>query len=130
MGYETYFEGEMKIELKEPHLSNLKAKLSEIFHNRAVDMNINENKLLVNDEWKNGNGTMEKIVLYIEKYGKLFSGTIFCFGEDSKDKWEILIDGNKSFIREVGDYMTLNRSERKQRALASYCEANKTYKLL
>ena len=113
MGYWTYFKGELEIQLKEPNLTDLKTIITQKFNNKDVVI-VNENCLKVDDEWKDS-GLMEDIVLFIQKYGKLYSGTISCNGEDSQDVWKIFISDNKPFIREKGKFTTLNRSLRKEK---------------
>jgi hypothetical protein len=114
MGYWTYFEGELQIELKEPHLTNLQMNISQKFDNKDAVI-VNEGYLKVDDEWKDGSGLMEDIILFIQKYGVLKSGDISCKGEDSQDVWEIFISDKKPFIREIGKIVTLNRSSRKEK---------------
>ncbi|MCK2000074.1 hypothetical protein MZM54_01580 [[Brevibacterium] frigoritolerans] len=113
MGYQTYFIGEMEIELGTQHLSNLKANLSHTFGSKNTVI-VEENFLKIDDEWKNG-GSLENIILFIEKYGKLISGTIKCYGENSTDVWEVIIKENKPFYREVGSSLTSHRATRRQR---------------
>ena len=119
MGYLTYFEGQLEIELKDPYLNKLQDFISNTFKDKNAVI-IVENSLKVNDEWNNGSGIMEEIVLFIERFGKIISGSISCAGEDSKDVWEILILDNKPYIREQGTMLTLSRSSR-------YPESDKPY---
>ena len=109
MGYYTYFQGEIKIELNEPHVSKLQNKLLEDFNGKDV-IKVNEHSLTVNDEWKNGR-LMENTLLFIKEHGKLLSGKILCSGEDQDDVWEIFISDGKPHICEIGTAMTLARSE-------------------
>lgn len=113
MSYYTWFNGKLEIELKEPYLQELQAYLSNEF-SANVRIVVTEDSLKVADEWKDS-GLMEKVVLFIAEHGKLISGSIRCNGEDSKDVWEIFVEGNQPFIRELGKTMTLNRSERKEK---------------
>jgi hypothetical protein len=113
MGYWTYFEGNLQIQLKEPHLSNLQIIISQKLNNKD-SLIVNENYLKVDDEWKDVSGFMEEVVLFIHKYGVLISGDISCKGEDPKDIWEIFISHKKPFIREIGKMVTLDRSSRKE----------------
>jgi hypothetical protein len=113
MGYWTYFEGNLQIQLNEPHLSNLQTIISQKFTNKESII-VDENFLKVDDEWKDGSGFMEEVVLFIQERGVLISGDISCKGEDPKDIWEIFISHKKPFIREIGKMVTLDRSFRKE----------------
>lgn len=113
MGYQTYFSGELEIELGTQHLSNIQDNLSHTFGNKNTVI-VKENSLKIEDEWKNG-GSFENIILFIEKYGKLISGTIKCYGDDLTDVWEVIIKDNKPFYREIGSSITSHRATRRQR---------------
>lgn len=118
MSYSTYFKGELTIELNKTHLAVLKEELSRKFNNKEV-IRIDENSVSVDDEWKDS-GLMEYVVLFINKYGKLFAGSISCHGEDQKDVWEIFILKNKPFLHEHGTAETLHRSTRKEHYVFSH----------
>lgn len=108
MSYLTYFKGELDIQLNETHLNELKTYLSQNFEGKEVIV-VEENSLVVDDEWKNGS-LMEKVVLFIQEHGQLNSGRILCEGEDPKDIWEIIIVDNKPMIRELGKVITYSRA--------------------
>jgi hypothetical protein len=88
VGYWTYYSGEVEYELDEIYVKILQS---------WIHLRLGENpsftfgplKLEVQDEWKNHNYLMEDILLFIEKYGKVVSGNIYCSGEESYDVKEI-----------------------------------------
>lgn len=112
MGYSTYFNGKMEIELEGTPLENLQKYLSENMKDKNAII-IDEKSLVVEGEWKDC-GLMQSIVLFVEQNGKLNSGCILCSGEDHKDVWEISINENKPFMKELGTATTLSRSESKE----------------
>lgn len=111
MGYWTYFTGEMKIELpkKQVDVINLWIKIG---FSHEPKFSISETSLFVEDEWKNGIGYIEDILLFIEKNGKLISGEIYCSGEEENDKKYLVVhDGylkKKVFDYAVEDSETLD----------------------
>lgn len=108
MGYWTYFEGELDIQLEEQHVTNLQNIISEYFGVKKV-IEVNTNVLKVADEWKDS-GLMGKVVRFIQDNGQLKTGSIHCHGEDPQDVWNICISENEAFIEERGIRMTLSRT--------------------
>lgn len=112
MAYYTYFNGKLDIELKEPHLTILQTDISQNFENSKVEIKVDEHSFTVEGDISNGNGIIEEIVLFIQQYGVLKSGTIRCDGEEQNDIWEIVISDSKPIVNEIGKVTTLSRAER------------------
>lgn len=108
MGYYTYFEGKMDIELKEESLKEIQEFIQKEMNN-GREIVLEKHTLSVDGEWKDS-GLMEKVVLFIQDKGKLNEGKIVCHGEDTDDVWEILIKDNKAYLREIGNSYTWSRT--------------------
>lgn len=124
MAYYTYFEGTLNFQLGAEHLTELKNKIEKYFgiegYFEAAEFSgynpcpiqLSENTLKVNGEW-NDRGFMEVLTLYIETNGQLLSGNIKCYGETASDMWEIIVEKNQAYIREIGTSVTYHRAKPK-----------------
>jgi hypothetical protein len=99
MAYWTYFSGELEIQLSEPYVEVIKAHIENVFASQR-QFKITQSHLEVGDEWKNGYGFFEDILLFIAQNGKLISGEIYVSGEERDDKKILVIENGELRYKE------------------------------
>ena len=93
MSYWTSYKGEMKISLAQVYVDVLNAYAAMLIPSRNIEVTTSQIKM--EDSWNNNHVLLEDILCFIEKYGVLTSGKIYCSGDAYYDRQYYVVQNGK-----------------------------------
>ena len=96
MGYDTWFSGTIRLQsLKAKEIIKDMLDKNEGVFVDCSGTTLNESRLDIGENWRNYENAIEKLCLFVATLDKKAEGEVWCDGEESEDRWKIIIKEGK-----------------------------------